>query len=38
MTISISGIVAKWHEQKEKAVDEIVYYVEEGSTGNGIRR
>ena len=30
MTISISGVVANWHEQKDKAIDEIVYYVEEG--------
>ena len=30
ITISLPGIVAKWQEQKEKAIDEIVYYVEEG--------
>jgi uncharacterized protein YtpQ (UPF0354 family) len=30
MTVSISGVVANWHEQKDKAIDEIVYYVEEG--------
>ncbi|WP_428912504.1 DUF1444 domain-containing protein [Niallia sp. Krafla_26] len=30
ITISLSSIVAKWQEQKEKAIDEIVYYVEEG--------
>jgi len=30
ITISLPGIIAKWQEQKEKAIDEIVYYVEEG--------
>ncbi|MFD2446439.1 DUF1444 domain-containing protein [Bacillus sp. CGMCC 1.16607] len=30
ITIAISGIVAKWHEQKDKVIDEVVYYVEEG--------
>jgi uncharacterized protein YtpQ (UPF0354 family) len=30
ITISLPGIIAKWNEQKEKAIDEIVYYVEEG--------
>ncbi|HYK73533.1 MAG TPA: DUF1444 domain-containing protein [Pseudoneobacillus sp.] len=30
ITISLSGIVAKWHQQKEKAIDEVIYYVEEG--------
>ena len=30
MTISLPGVVGKWQEQKEKAIDEIVYYVEEG--------
>lgn len=30
ITISLSGIVAKWHQQKEKAIEEVVYYVEEG--------
>lgn len=27
--ISLPGIVAKWHERKEKAIDEVVYYAEE---------
>lgn len=27
--IALPGIVAKWHEQKEKAIEEVVYYVEE---------
>ncbi|MBS4208644.1 DUF1444 domain-containing protein [Bacillus sp. FJAT-50079] len=27
--VSLPGIVAKWHTQKEKAIDEVVYYVEE---------
>ena len=29
MTISVPSIVSKWEERKEKAIDEIVYYVEE---------
>ncbi len=30
ITISLAGIVAKWHSEKDKAIDEVVYYVEEG--------
>lgn len=30
ITISLPGIVAKWHVNKDNAIDEIVYYVEEG--------
>ncbi|MCM2531392.1 DUF1444 domain-containing protein [Neobacillus pocheonensis] len=30
ITISLSGIVAKWHIEKEMAIERIVYYVEEG--------
>lgn len=30
ITIAISGITAKWHEKKEAAIDEVVYYVEHG--------
>jgi len=30
ITISLPGIIAKWEMQKEKAIDEVVYYVEEG--------
>lgn len=30
ITVALPGIVAKWHEQKEKAIDEVVYYVSEG--------
>ncbi|AIM15919.1 MULTISPECIES: DUF1444 domain-containing protein [Neobacillus] len=30
ITISIGGVVSKWHNEKEKAIDEIVYYVDEG--------
>lgn len=30
ITVSLSGIVAKWHSEKEKAIDEVVYYIEEG--------
>uniref|UniRef100_A0A7U3YD77 UPF0354 protein GY4MC1_0775 n=1 Tax=Geobacillus sp. (strain Y4.1MC1) TaxID=581103 RepID=A0A7U3YD77_GEOS0 len=29
VTISLPGVIAKWHEQKDEAVDEIVYYVEQ---------
>jgi uncharacterized protein YtpQ (UPF0354 family) len=30
ITIDLPGIVAKWHTEKEKAIDEVVYYIEEG--------
>ncbi len=30
ITVSLPGIIAKWNEQKEKAIDETVYYVVEG--------
>lgn len=30
ITVSLGGIVAKWHEKKDIAIDEVVYYVEEG--------
>lgn len=30
ITISLPGIIAKWELQQEKAIDEVVYYVEEG--------
>nr|WP_295970988.1 DUF1444 domain-containing protein [uncultured Bacillus sp.] len=30
LTISLPGIIGKWQEQKEKAIDEVVYYIEEG--------
>jgi uncharacterized protein YtpQ (UPF0354 family) len=30
ITITLPGIIAKWQEQKGKAIDEVVYYVEEG--------
>jgi uncharacterized protein YtpQ (UPF0354 family) len=30
ITISLPGIVAKWETGKDKAIDEVVYYVEEG--------
>jgi uncharacterized protein YtpQ (UPF0354 family) len=29
ITVSISSVVSKWYEQKDKAIDEVVYYVEE---------
>lgn len=28
ITVALPSIVAKWHERKEKAIDEVVYYVE----------
>ncbi|MDR7000521.1 DUF1444 domain-containing protein [Neobacillus niacini] len=30
ITVSLPGIIANWHTKKEKAIDEVVYYVEEG--------
>lgn len=30
ITVALPGIIAKWHIQKEKAIDEVVYYIEEG--------
>lgn len=30
ITVALPGIVAKWHEQKEQAIDEVVYFVEQG--------
>lgn len=30
ITIYLPGIVAKWNAEKERAIDEVVYYVEEG--------
>lgn len=30
ITIALPGIIAKWQDQKEKAIDEVVYYVSEG--------
>lgn len=30
ITVSLPGIVAKWHNEKEKAIEEVVYYVEQG--------
>ncbi len=30
ITIALPGIIGKWHEQKETAIEEVVYYVEEG--------
>lgn len=29
ITVSLPGIIAKWHERKERAIDEVIYYVEE---------
>ncbi|WP_147532652.1 DUF1444 domain-containing protein [Bacillus marasmi] len=38
ITVELPGIVAKWHEQKDKAIDEVVYFVEEGlrAMGNSV--
>lgn len=30
ITISLSDVASKWETEKEKAIDEVVYYVEEG--------
>ncbi|UAL51362.1 MULTISPECIES: DUF1444 domain-containing protein [Metabacillus] len=32
ITISLPGIIAKWEEKKDAAVDELVYYIEEALT------
>ncbi|MGV3465641.1 MAG: DUF1444 domain-containing protein [Heyndrickxia sp.] len=29
ITVSLSSAVSKWHEEQDKAIDEVVYYVEE---------
>jgi len=29
ITVSLSNVVSKWHEEQDKAIDEVVYYVEE---------
>ncbi|HLO12024.1 MAG TPA: DUF1444 domain-containing protein [Pseudoneobacillus sp.] len=40
ITVSLPGIVAKWHQQKDESIEEVVYYVEEGlkvmGTENGL--
>ncbi|WP_043934937.1 DUF1444 domain-containing protein [Bacillus sp. EB01] len=30
ITVSIGGIVAKWHERNDTAIEEVIYYIEEG--------
>lgn len=30
LTVSIPGVIAKWQEEKENALERIVYYIEEG--------
>lgn len=35
ITVSLPGIIAKWQTSKEKAIDEVVYYVEEGLKAMG---
>lgn len=30
VTVSLPGIIAKWETEKEKAIDEVVYYIEQG--------
>ncbi|MBM4762600.1 DUF1444 domain-containing protein [Bacillus sp. B15-48] len=32
ITIELPGVIAKWHSEKEQAIDETVYYVVEGLT------
>lgn len=38
ITVALPGIVAKWQDQKDKAIDEVVYFVEEGlqAMGNSV--
>lgn len=35
ITVSLPGIIAKWQEQKDAAIDEVVYFVEEGLQAMG---
>ncbi len=30
VTVTLPGIIAKWETEKEKAIDEVVYYIEQG--------
>lgn len=30
ITVALSGITAKWHEEKDAAIEEVIYYVEHG--------
>lgn len=30
ITVSLPGIIAKWHNEQKNAIDEVVYYVDEG--------
>jgi uncharacterized protein YtpQ (UPF0354 family) len=30
ITVQLAGIVAKWQQQKDQAIDEVVYYIDEG--------
>ncbi|MFT8322757.1 MAG: DUF1444 domain-containing protein [Bacillus sp. (in: firmicutes)] len=32
VTVTLPGIIAKWEVEKEKAIDEVVYYIEQGLT------
>ncbi|MFC4321118.1 DUF1444 domain-containing protein [Litchfieldia salsa] len=32
MNLTIPSVISKWHVEKEKAIDEIVYYIEESLT------
>ncbi|MGM7682167.1 DUF1444 domain-containing protein [Cytobacillus sp. Hm23] len=32
LTVSLPGIISKWENEKEKAIDEVVYYIEESLT------
>lgn len=38
MTISLPGIIAKWEEKKETALDELIYYIEEALTAMNDRQ
>lgn len=35
ITVALPGIIAKWQEQKDAAIDEVVYFVEEGLQAMG---
>lgn len=35
ITVALPGIIAKWHDHKEKAIEEVVYYVTEGLAAMG---
>lgn len=38
INVSLPNIVSKWHEKKESAIDEVVYYVEEALDVMGVQQ